>query len=120
MSHPTGVRGLKLGNRLENRKNRNVAPHGGAWIETRVGGFAAGDARVAPHGGAWIETPLHLVRSGISGYVAPHGGAWIETYYYRNDCNVQPSHPTGVRGLKHGVSVPPSFDGRRTPRGCVD
>ena len=55
-----------------------VAPHAGAWIETRKGGYNLIVTEVAPHAGAWIETrkndyprkPCH---------VAPHAGAWIET-----------------------------------------
>ena len=35
LSHPTGVRGLKLKKVVNLKTIRNVAPHGGAWIETR-------------------------------------------------------------------------------------
>jgi len=33
-----------------------VAPHAGAWIETRKCRGGRGCERVAPHAGAWIET----------------------------------------------------------------
>ena len=35
--------------------------------------------KVAPHAGAWIETkPVNCIRTWF-GMVAPHAGAWIET-----------------------------------------
>ena len=34
-SHPTWVRGLKHGVRQRERRERRVAPYVGAWIETR-------------------------------------------------------------------------------------
>ncbi|MFC2521843.1 MAG: hypothetical protein ACFNXZ_01735, partial [Lautropia mirabilis] len=34
-----------------------VAPHAGAWIETRKAGHEDDYVQVAPHAGAWIETP---------------------------------------------------------------
>ena len=36
----------------------NVAPHTGAWIETRSAFCMSKPMRVAPHTGAWIETLL--------------------------------------------------------------
>ncbi len=37
------------------------------------------DQSVAPHAGAWIETKIAFAKEGFSA-VAPHAGAWIETY----------------------------------------
>ncbi len=34
----------------------NVAPHAGAWIETRIWRKVQRKLLVAPHAGAWIET----------------------------------------------------------------
>ena len=78
-----------------------VAPHAGAWIETRQSRLLRRHARVAPHAGAWIETastatqtaapvgraPCGRVDRNAAGtslrrsrrWVAPHAGAWIET-----------------------------------------
>ena len=75
-----------------------VAPHAGAWIETRRWrrhnfGFA-----VAPHAGAWIETDISSILLQFAG-VAPHAGAWIET-------------------VKCRISL--KDDACRTPCGCVD
>ena len=78
-----------------------VAPHAGAWIETKNQPYEAPFFEVAPHAGAWIETivctlitilplmshptrvrGLKLDKSGDTGneaIVAPHAGAWIET-----------------------------------------
>ena len=33
-----------------------VAPHAGAWIETKLCSFRKNKSKVAPHAGAWIET----------------------------------------------------------------
>ncbi len=37
----------------------HVAPHAGAWIETKKTGRSYEDLRVAPHAGAWIETNFY-------------------------------------------------------------
>ena len=78
LSHPMWVRGLKLIARSVTKREDNVAPHVGAWIETPDPQDRYGMMLVAPHVGAWIETAdcqrlLALLR------VAPHVGAWIET-----------------------------------------
>jgi len=75
-----------------------VAPHTGAWIETRLRHSKFPPTIVAPHTGAWIETFEYKIDP-ETGLVAPHTGAWIETTTtgkYRNQ-----------------------FLGR-TPYGCVD
>ena len=58
---------------------RRVAPHTGAWIETRTRVLGAGIWAVAPHTGAWIET-LRFMDMVRPESVAPHTGAWIETF----------------------------------------
>ena len=58
--------------------NNAVAPHAGAWIETRKWILSRMNPKVAPHAGAWIETHLHLFKLNFNN-VAPHAGAWIET-----------------------------------------
>ena len=55
-SHPTRVRGLKRGMALHRLLRGAVAPHAGAWIETKQDGSERRNAKVAPHAGAWIET----------------------------------------------------------------
>ena len=98
VSRPTWARGLKLVSSTISAR-RSVAPHVGAWIETRcLYGFTLRWS-VAPHVGAWIETyscrllPLLpksrptwarglklFYHDGVAFcYVAPHVGAWIET-----------------------------------------
>ena len=54
-SHPTWVRGLKHAAYVS-RSNSYVAPHVGAWIETRLDYYGVEHNLVAPHVGAWIET----------------------------------------------------------------
>src|SRR3546814_6929159 len=83
------------------RAKPKVAPHAGAWIETRSASSRPMASWVAPHAGAWIETRsegVHSLTAGPSplmqgrgskqnpthaflrcGGVAPHAGAWIET-----------------------------------------
>jgi hypothetical protein len=55
-----------------------VAPHAGAWIETRSAMLVAQFISVAPHAGAWIETTVSVGACALR-IVAPHAGAWIET-----------------------------------------
>ncbi len=60
------------------RATRAVAPHAGAWIETRMMNSAGVIPPVAPHAGAWIET-IGYGKVLTDMDVAPHAGAWIET-----------------------------------------
>ncbi len=55
-SPPTRGRGLKLCRDNGFLARRNVAPHAGAWIETRTCRTTSVGHTVAPHAGAWIET----------------------------------------------------------------
>ena len=80
--------------------NYVVAPHAGAWIETKYTQLCELEEYVAPHAGAWIETDIN-VRHGLLGGVAPHAGAWIETDLVDIDKVLTiKSHPMRVRGLK--------------------
>ena len=56
VSHPAGVRGLKLAEGLGTDENLLVAPRRGAWIETSSVRYFAVPFAVAPRRGAWIET----------------------------------------------------------------
>jgi len=74
------ARGLKLPEGPEHRGYSGVAPHAGAWIETRYSPRGGRGRGVAPHAGAWIETrKLTATERPIT--VAPHAGAWIETLF---------------------------------------
>ena len=79
MSHPTWVRGLKLGVRGLHRAGEIVAPYVGAWIETYTLLYKSIAPVVAPYVGAWIETKNTCAASSKEGSVAPYVGAWIET-----------------------------------------
>ena len=57
-------------------------------------------ALVAPHWGAWIEI-IHAPLPTPQVSVAPHWGAWIEIARTLSTPRWNPSHPTGVRGLKY-------------------
>ena len=96
MSHPTRVRGLKLGYSSF------------CWFEF-----------VAPHTGAWIET-WDKMRYAFGGFVAPHTGAWIETTMNLPILQSEVSHPTRVRGLKQKLIIESVRYTCRTPHGCVD
>ena len=142
-SHPTRVRGLKLAMSSSYMPSIPVAPHAGAWIETR-------DTERRPRRRTSHPTRVRGLKqrscSWVSPFfrVAPHAGAWIETSHAWADVarNTQ-SHPTRVRGLKHGCGpgrlqpdevaphagawietcIPRRRTRRcrsRTPRGCVD
>ena len=56
---------------------------------------------VAPHAGAWIETKTAVLMKEPR-EVAPHAGAWIETIKAKRVLLSCPwSPPTRGRGLKH-------------------
>jgi len=57
-SRPTRARGLKpVIEEIEYSEDVTVAPHAGAWIETRsTPALCSAPSSVAPHAGAWIET----------------------------------------------------------------
>ena len=74
---------------------------------------------VAPLVGAWIETPKNQGQ-GLEETVAPLVGAWIETVCVQPLNHSQRSHPSWVRGLKHGIADVGQLSACRTPRGCVD
>src|SRR5690606_18883525 len=98
--------------------------------------------RVAPHAGAWIETRIVRVRSlgkgvsrptrarGLKRCLAgaePHGGRsrptrarGLKPQWLWPPVAVQRSRPTRARGLKHGSRTDSGSDGRRAPRGRVD
>ena len=122
MSHPTRVRGLKLNGTVRQRIERDVAPHAGAWIETRqqraIGCHFAQSHPTRVRGLKQTDSYRTLLLCGEShptrvrglkpqcsaetlrhGGVAPHAGAWIET-------ELQP--------FDQGTFW------SRTPRGCVD
>ena len=66
----TQGRGLKQSSKVLAEDYKAVAPHTGAWIETRLPSANQRRARVAPHTGAWIETAI--VNSGTpSGVKSP-------------------------------------------------
>ena len=77
-SPPTWGRGLKHMRTHRATGICRVAPHVGAWIETKRHCHGIVTALVAPHVGAWIETKRHC-HGIVTALVAPHVGAWIET-----------------------------------------
>ena len=99
----------------------DVAPHAGAWIETPLQDGGAAHFKVAPHAGAWIETSYSAMPVGTS-EVAPHAGAWIETQSVtpeESDAQAVAPHAgawieTSTRSTR--ARVRPS----RAPRGRVD
>ncbi len=92
-----------------------VAPHAGAWIETKRRSNKNRLFVVAPHAGAWIETtpniallmddmasrptrarglkPVGFFLTVMVNAVAPHAGAWIETQRRRHDAVHLPVAP---------------------------
>ena len=141
MSHPIWVRGLKHVDADMPFRLRLVAPHMGAWIETKEQRVKADIISVAPHMGAWIET-FNATYCCAESLVAPHMGAWIETLAMPPNIKFGGSHPIWVRGLKlvpskgieirfqshpiwvRGLKLTKRFSlivvSSRTPYGCVD
>jgi len=84
---------------MDKDSDSGVAPHAGAWIETRNQLKYHLHHLVAPHAGAWIET-INALKATSLATVAPHAGAWIETFCGCQHIGVMRSHPMRVRGLK--------------------
>ena len=118
MSHPTGVRGLKLAGLLSARHCK-VAPHGGAWIETEARLWRTAIIESHPTGVRGLKP---IITNDISDLIKSHPtgvrGLKLEIVVQRN-VGVG-SHPTGVRGLKHRKMIGRIQYWSRTPRGCVD
>ncbi len=101
-SRPTRARGLKLVYRGAVLPKVRVAPHAGAWIETRRAQRKQSLVAQSRPTRARGLKPRRTSSSERSCGVAPHAGAWIETW--RNAVlKVIPSasRPTRARGLKH-------------------
>ena len=100
-SPPMRGRGLKHADiDIHSGTSISVAPHAGAWIETRLPQQGCQSRLVAPHAGAWIETYACGYQRPHR-YVAPHAGAWIETKNTFISPGGQQSPPMRGRGLKH-------------------
>ena len=96
-SHPMWVRGLKQGYIDMMKKKIVVAPHVGAWIETRHSILVSIQCASHP---MWVRGLKPLLACSTSLEVV--------------------SHPMWVRGLKLNYEAYISKDGSRTPCGCVD
>src|ERR1700692_1820292 len=79
MSPPMRGRGLKRKLLAADVGGVVVAPHAGAWIETRTYLRAAPGRRSPPMRGRGLKLPASSLGP-ASGHVAPHAGAWIETH----------------------------------------
>ena len=112
------VRGLKLAGEGSERPADRVAPHVGAWIETRYCCNETNRDTVAPHVGAWIETRTKLTNPT---YHESHPmwvrGLKLIRIIPCSQCTG--SHPMWVRGLKLFLQVSFYSLHSRTPCGCV-
>ena len=117
-SHPTRVRGLKLDASIITAPIQ-VAPHTGAWIETRGVLLQYYPCAVAPHTGAWIETPNLSAKIPCN---LSHPTRVRGLKHKANDLLIylNQSHPTRVRGLKLLSLIKFMKWQSRTPHGCVD
>ena len=128
VSRPARARGLKLIGMLYTRKNKEVAPRAGAWIETseapqecsspssrpaRARGLKLFQGDVAsieemsrPARARGLKPFDRDIRS-EGGYVAPRAGAWIETSQPSVALTISRSRPARARGLKRCI-----FDSR--------
>jgi len=78
VSPPTRGRGLKRSHSQRDMCRIEVAPHAGAWIETRPLAMACVATVSPPTRGRGLKHTVE--RPGdASAEVAPHAGAWIET-----------------------------------------
>ena len=101
MSSPLAQgRGLKFAKKNISKKQENVAPRAGAWIEIKRQANGVGVEPVAPRAGAWIEIKAIAFSASVA-WVAPRAGAWIEIKIYRQMRYLTQSSPLAQgRGLK--------------------
>src|SRR5690554_4748346 len=98
MSHPAGVRGLKLVNRLANIVGLRSHPAGVRGLKHDQAHEPPGGGLSHPAGVRGLKPKFHVL-TGLRAYVAPRRGAWIET------------------SVKNPSDGEPTC---RTPQGCVD
>ena len=79
MSHPLGVRELKLNNMINAENVEKVAPFRGAWIETDIDQMAPSTNSVSHPLGVRELKPKDPQSTPPGDPVAPFRGAWIET-----------------------------------------
>ena len=127
-SHPSWVCGLKLKGLHHQRRNHQVTPFVGVWIETNYGYNSYRDVEVTPFVGVWIETRLGYEFMRVEP-VTPFVGVWIETVCCPHRPHHRQSHPSWVCGLKPLVLVAGARWWRVTPfvgvwietcRSCAD
>ena len=100
-SHPTRMRGLKLGQGRPCGERRYVASYTDAWIEIMTWCRRARRGRVASYTDAWIEMKRYRVTPSATLHVASYTDAWIEMLSMPLMVHAYTaSHPTRMRGLK--------------------
>ena len=119
-SLPTRERGLKLAERLSLLIRDEVAPHAGAWIETRPNSYSGSAREVAPHAGAWIETSSHGMVTCFGDRSLPTRERGLKHPDRVIGARNHRSLPTRERGLKHSLGCRLRQSGGRSPRGSVD
>ena len=117
-SLPTRGRGSKHRVRRRYRAAARRSPRGGVVRNTTCHRNRR-PATVAPHAGAWIET-RRLATGRRWTIVAPHAGAWIETLDRLPVLIDAASLPTRGRGSKRSQSRSDRRGHRHSPRGGVD
>ena len=115
VSPPTRGRGSKQGDLRLPVARIEVAPHAGAWVETKLRNLRQLVVVVAPHAGAWVETRwAGDARSPTS--VAPHAEAWVETFGFLTPARVVSRRPPrGGVGRNSTASLAWSFAGCHPP-----
>ncbi len=87
----------------------NVAPHVGAWIETRQLANGCSCLGVAPHVGAWIETTIKTAYIIIATMSHPMWVRGLKPPLWIMLLKLYQSHPMWVRGLKHVLKLLPKI-----------
>ena len=103
MSHPAGVRGLKLGVGARDRRTVESHPAGVRGLKPKVQPDAEQEPGVAPRRGAWIET--ERIESETQRAAShPAGVRGLKLCQGAKTLQLLQSHPAGVRGLKQDHS----------------
>ena len=107
-------RGLKQGILLWRCIGLEVAPHAGAWIETRSAVSAIWIYSVAPHAGAWIETGSNSPTTSFPGRSPLMRGRGLKHYFANPSTSRRKSPLMRGRGLKQPLRRAHGKD-RRSP-----
>ena len=94
------ARGLKQRQIDDMLKEKAVAPHAGAWVETRKAAYQKWHDEVAPHVGAWVETIMLSMTQTEGKGSRPMRARGLKLRDWKSSHQTAQSRPMRARGLK--------------------